>query len=95
MILIEDQFAGVEITDGDADQIEVVGAPIHYIETRIVLKGSTGEPGFPKILFGLDARRGRIIALGPMLNKECVLPTDNNTYGYLVIRSGTRNASTR
>ena len=59
MILIEDQFAGVEITDGDADQIEVVGAPIHYIETRIVLKGSTGEPGFPKILFGLDSHRLR------------------------------------
>jgi acyl carrier protein len=47
MILIEDQF-GVEITDGDADQIEVVGDLIHYIETRIVRKGSTGETGLSK-----------------------------------------------
>ena len=32
MILIEDQFAGVEITDDDVDQIEVVGDLIHYID---------------------------------------------------------------
>src|SRR5260370_30729372 len=32
MILIEDQFAGVEITDAAADQIEVVGDLIHYID---------------------------------------------------------------
>ena len=31
MILIEDEFAGVEITDDDADQIEVVGDLIRYI----------------------------------------------------------------
>ena len=33
MMVIEDQFAGVEITDTDIDQIEVVGDLIHYIET--------------------------------------------------------------
>ena len=32
MILIEDTFTGVEITDGDADQIEVVGDLIRHIE---------------------------------------------------------------
>jgi acyl carrier protein len=33
MIVIEDQFAGVEITDEDVDQIEVVGDLIRHIET--------------------------------------------------------------
>ena len=33
MMVIEDQFAGVEITDADIDQIEVVGDLIRYIET--------------------------------------------------------------
>jgi len=32
LILIEDQFADVEIMDSDADQIEVVGDLIRYIE---------------------------------------------------------------
>jgi acyl carrier protein len=32
MILIEDEFAGVEITDDDADQIEVVSDLIRHIE---------------------------------------------------------------
>jgi acyl carrier protein len=32
MILIEDAFTGVEITDDDADQIEVVGDLIRHIE---------------------------------------------------------------
>ena len=31
-ILIEDQFAGVEFRDGDADQLETVGDLIRYIE---------------------------------------------------------------
>jgi acyl carrier protein len=31
MILIEDQFPGVEITDYDADQMEVVGDLIRYL----------------------------------------------------------------
>ena len=33
IMVIEDQFVGVEITDTDFDQIEVVGDLIHYIET--------------------------------------------------------------
>jgi acyl carrier protein len=33
MIVIEDQFAGVEIKDEDVDQIEVVGDLIRHIET--------------------------------------------------------------
>ena len=33
VMVIEDQFAGVEITDADVDQIEVVGDLIRYIET--------------------------------------------------------------
>jgi hypothetical protein len=33
MIVIEDQFAGVEITDEDVDQIELVGDLIRHIET--------------------------------------------------------------
>ena len=32
MILIEDQFAGVQIADNDTDQIEVVGDLIRHIE---------------------------------------------------------------
>src|SRR5262245_61468891 len=34
MILIEDQFAGVEIADDDTDQIEVVGDLIRYVHER-------------------------------------------------------------
>ena len=33
LMVIEDQFAGVEIADADVDQIEVVGDLIRYIET--------------------------------------------------------------
>ncbi len=33
IILIEDAFIGVEISDNDADQIEVVGDLIRHIET--------------------------------------------------------------
>ena len=33
MILIEDQFPAVEITDDDVDQIHVVGDLIRYVET--------------------------------------------------------------
>jgi acyl carrier protein len=42
MILIEDQFPGLEITDYDADQMEVVGDLIRYIEDVI-------EKGRPKV----------------------------------------------
>ena len=40
MILLEDHFAGVEITDGDADEVEVVGDLIRYIEDAMVRNGS-------------------------------------------------------
>jgi hypothetical protein len=33
MIVIEDQFAGVEMTDDDVDQIDVVGDLIREIES--------------------------------------------------------------
>jgi acyl carrier protein len=33
MIVIEDRFAGVEITDADVDQIDVVGDLIRHIES--------------------------------------------------------------
>jgi acyl carrier protein len=33
MMVVEDQFAGVEITDADVDRIEVVGDLIRHIET--------------------------------------------------------------
>ena len=33
MIVIEDQFAGVEMTDDDVDQIDVVGDLIRHIES--------------------------------------------------------------
>jgi acyl carrier protein len=36
MILIEDAFTGVEITDDDADQIEVVGDLIRHIQGSLV-----------------------------------------------------------
>ncbi len=39
MILIEDAFTGVEITDNDAGQIEVVGDLIRHIE------GNNGQRG--------------------------------------------------
>ena len=35
MIAVEDQFAGVEITDDDVDRIEVVGDLIRHIETMV------------------------------------------------------------
>ena len=35
MILIEEQFAGLEIADDGVDQIEVVGDLIRYIEARV------------------------------------------------------------
>ena len=35
MMAVEDQFAGVEITDDDVDQIELVGDLIRHIETWV------------------------------------------------------------
>jgi len=42
MILLEDHFAGVEITDGDADEIVFVGDVIRYIEDAMIRDASTG-----------------------------------------------------
>ena len=33
MIMVEDRFSGLEITEDDVDQIEVVGDLIRYVET--------------------------------------------------------------
>ncbi len=33
MIMVEDRFSGLEITEDDIDQIEVVGDLIRYVET--------------------------------------------------------------
>ena len=35
MIMIEDRFGGLEITDDDADQIRVVGDLIRYVENWV------------------------------------------------------------
>jgi acyl carrier protein len=35
MIMIEDRFGGLEITEDDVDQIEVVGDLIRYVETWV------------------------------------------------------------
>ena len=35
MMAIEDQFAGVEITDADSDQMEVVGDLIRFVEDYV------------------------------------------------------------
>jgi acyl carrier protein len=46
IIVIEDRFDGVEITDDDVDQIDVVGDLIRYIETAFAAgirqRASTG-----------------------------------------------------
>ena len=34
LIILVEEIAGVEITDDEADQIEVVGDLIHYIDKR-------------------------------------------------------------
>ena len=41
MILIEEQFLAGEITGNDADQMEVVGDLIRYVEGMIVRDGCT------------------------------------------------------
>jgi acyl carrier protein len=42
MTLIEDQFAGLEISDNDVDQIDFVGDLIRYIQTENDGAGLTG-----------------------------------------------------
>ena len=48
MIVIEDHFPGLEIPEGDADQIQVVSDLIRYIESwRQAPAATTGAPGVP------------------------------------------------
>jgi hypothetical protein len=52
MIVVEDQFAGVEITDADVDQIEVVGDLIRHIETVDNERRRRGAAPVIRKLFG-------------------------------------------
>jgi hypothetical protein len=57
MIAVEDQFAGVEITDDDADRIDLVGDLIRHIETWDNERRRRGAaPGF-RNLFGPHVAR--------------------------------------
>jgi acyl carrier protein len=52
MMVVEDQFAGVEITDADVDQIEVVGDLIRHIETLDNERRRRGAAPVIRKLFG-------------------------------------------
>ena len=52
MIAVEDQFAGVEITDDDVDRIEVVGDLIRHIETLDSERRRRGAAPVIRNLFG-------------------------------------------
>ena len=52
MIAVEDQFAGVEITDDDVDRIEVVGDLIRHIETLDSDRRRRGTAPVARNLFG-------------------------------------------
>jgi acyl carrier protein len=52
MMVVEDQFAGVEITDADVDQIEVVGDLIRHIETVDNERRQRGAAPVTRKLFG-------------------------------------------
>ncbi len=52
MLVIEDQFAGLEITDADVDQIEVVGDLIRHIETLDNERRRRGAAPVIRKLFG-------------------------------------------
>src|SRR5215813_1646627 len=57
MMVVEDQFAGLEIADADVDQIEVVGDLIRHIETVDSERRRRGAaPVVPK-LFGPSLAR--------------------------------------
>jgi acyl carrier protein len=58
MIAVEDQFAGVEITDDDVDRIELVGDLIRHIET----------------LDSERRRRGDSVVLDPEPSPNCQQP---------------------
>src|SRR5215813_10415301 len=52
MMVVEDQFAGLEITDADVDQIEVVGDLIRHIETLDNERRRRGAAPVIRKLFG-------------------------------------------
>jgi len=52
MMVVEDQFAGVEITDDDVDQIEVVGDLIRLIEAMDNERRRRGVAPVIRNLFG-------------------------------------------
>jgi acyl carrier protein len=52
MIAVEDQFAGVEITDDDVDRMEVVGDLIRHIETMDTERRRRGAAPVIRKLFG-------------------------------------------
>jgi acyl carrier protein len=52
MIAVEDQFTGVEITDGDVDRIEFVGDLIRHIETLDSERRRRGAAPVLRNLFG-------------------------------------------
>src|SRR6266571_8878540 len=43
MIMIEDRFGGLEISDDDADQIKVVGDLIRYVENWVKTQARNGD----------------------------------------------------
>jgi acyl carrier protein len=57
MIAVEDQFAGVEITDDDVDRIEVVGDLIRHIETLDSDRRRRGAAPVFRNLFGPHVAR--------------------------------------
>ena len=52
MMAVEDQFAGVEITDDDVDRIELVGDLIRHIETLDSERRRRGAAPVSRNLFG-------------------------------------------
>jgi acyl carrier protein len=52
MMVVEDQFAGLEITDADVDQMEVVGDLIRHIETVDIERRRRGAAPVVRKLFG-------------------------------------------
>jgi acyl carrier protein len=57
MIAVEDQFAGVEITDDDVDRIELVSDLIRHIETLDSERRRRGAAPVFRNLFGPDVAR--------------------------------------
>ena len=57
MMAVEDQFAGVEITDDDVDQIELVGDLIRHIETWDNERRRRGAAPVYRNLFGTHVAR--------------------------------------